>query len=97
MKLQRTPGSIGRASAPDRRPGLSLPAPARAQPPLSTRQAPAPSSALVFVLFVIFEGEVLLVAAFSSSANAADVASASCQGSSTISGHTTKPKSTWSR
>ena len=35
-------------------------------------------------------------AAFSSSVNAADVASASFQGSSTISGHTTKPKSMWS-
>ncbi len=36
-------------------------------------------------------------AAFSSSVNAADVASESSQGFSTISGHTTKPKSMWSR
>jgi hypothetical protein len=69
----------------------------RAQPPLATRQAPAPSTAFVLALLVLFEGEALIVAAFSSSANASNVASANSQGSSTMSGHTTKPKSMWSR
>ena len=41
-------------------------------------------------------GGQLVAAAFSSSKNAADVASAIRQGSPTISGHTAKPKSTWS-
>ena len=67
----------------------------RAQPPPAACQEPAPSAALVYTLFVVVVvgGEVLFIAAFSSSANAADVASTSCQGSSTISGHTAKPKS----
>ena len=48
-------------------------------------------------LLALFWGEALFVAAVRSSANATDVASTSCQGSFTISGHTTNPKSTRSR